>query len=36
MWIPLEPINVASGPATPPTGAISALANLSTNYGGRV
>jgi len=34
MWIPTEPVNVAYGPATPPTGAISALANLSTNYGG--
>jgi len=34
MWIPLDPVNVASGPATPPTGPISALANLSTNYGG--
>lgn len=34
MWIPVEPLHVAYGPATPPTGAISALANLSTNYGG--
>ena len=34
MWIPIEPFHVAYGPATPPTGAISALANLSTNYGG--
>jgi hypothetical protein len=34
MWIPIEPSVVAFGPATPPTGAISALANLSTNYGG--
>lgn len=34
MWIPFEPLNLAAGPATPPTGAISALANLSTNYGG--
>jgi hypothetical protein len=34
MWIPVTPINVAYGPIIPPTGAISALANVSTNYGG--
>lgn len=34
MWIPIESFQVAFGPATPPTGAISTLANLSTNYGG--
>jgi hypothetical protein len=34
MWIPVEVSTSPYGPATPPTGAISALANLSTNYGG--
>lgn len=32
MWIPVNPINVAFGPATPSTSAVPA--NLSTNYGG--
>lgn len=32
MWIPVEPFNVAYGPATPSTAAVPQ--NLSTNYGG--
>jgi hypothetical protein len=32
MWIPVEPVNVAYGPATPSTSAVPQ--NLSTNYGG--
>lgn len=32
MWIPIEPFNVAYGPATPSTAAVPQ--NLSTNYGG--
>jgi hypothetical protein len=32
MWIPIEPLNVAGGPATPSTAAVPQ--NLSTNYGG--
>jgi hypothetical protein len=32
MWIPVEPLNVAYGPATPSTAAVPQ--NLSTNYGG--
>jgi hypothetical protein len=32
MWIPIEPLNVAFGPATPSTSAVPT--NLSTNYGG--
>lgn len=32
MWIPVEPVNVAYGPATPSTAAVPQ--NLSTNYGG--
>lgn len=32
MWIPVNPINVAYGPATPSTSAVPA--NLATNYGG--
>jgi len=36
MWIPTEPVNVAYGPATAATGAISALANLSPTTVARV